>query len=99
MWTRFLAGSVVIVATVAAATAVSGLLGFYDIAKGLGGIPLATSLLADTSPSGPKTVLILGSDKRPQEEDYGRSDTPSLLRLTSSGTSLISRPRDPQSDV
>ena len=99
MWTRFLAGSVVIVATVAAATAVSGLLGFYDIAKGLGGIPLANNLLADTSPSGPQTILILGSDKRPHEGDYGRSDTTILLRLTSSGISFMSIPRDLQVDI
>jgi polyisoprenyl-teichoic acid--peptidoglycan teichoic acid transferase len=99
MWARFLAGSVVIVATVAAATAVSGLLGLYDIAKGLGGIPIAQNLLADTNPSGPQTILILGSDKRPGETGHGLSDTTILLRLTSSGISFMSIPRDLQVDI
>jgi polyisoprenyl-teichoic acid--peptidoglycan teichoic acid transferase len=94
IWARFLAGSVVIVATVAAATAVSGLLGFYDIAKSLGGIPLPDNLLADANPSGPQTILIVGSDQRSHEGDYGRSDTTILLRLAPDQISFMSIPRD-----
>jgi polyisoprenyl-teichoic acid--peptidoglycan teichoic acid transferase len=99
VWARFLTGSVVIVATVAAATAVSGLLGFYNIAKSLGGIPIANNLLADADPSGPQTILIIGSDKRPHEGDYGRSDTTILLHIASDGISFMSIPRDLKVDI
>src|SRR5205085_222120 len=94
VWWRFLAASVVIIVAAATATAVSGLVAGYDLAAGLGGIRGVQHLLQGTSPSGPQTVLVLGSDKRPGETDHGRSDTTILLRVTSSGIRMLSIPRD-----
>ena len=94
VWARFLVGSVVIVIAIATATAVSSIVLASDFAAGLGGLPRVQHLLADTSPAGPQTILILGSDKRPNETDKGRSDTTILLRVTPSQINLLSLPRD-----
>ena len=93
VWARFLAGSVLIVISIATATAVSGVVFASNIAAGLGGLPRVQHLLADTS-AGKQTILILGSDKRPDEGDHGRSDTTILLRVTSGAINLLSIPRD-----
>ena len=94
VWARFVVGSLLIVISIATATAVSGVVFANDIAAGLGGLPRVQHLLQDTSAAGPQTILILGSDKRPKEGDHGRSDTTILLRVTPSAINLLSLPRD-----
>jgi LCP family protein required for cell wall assembly len=95
LWLRFLTASMVIVTSMATATAVSVLLFASDIAEGLGGIPGITQQLAETDGGDPQTILILGSDKRPTD-DTGRSDTAILLRVDPDreAISLLSVPRD-----
>jgi LCP family protein required for cell wall assembly len=95
LWLRFLTASMVIVTSMATATAVSVLLFASDIAEGLGGIPGITQQLAETDGGDPQTILILGSDKRP-EDTTGRSDTAILLRVDPDreAISLLSIPRD-----
>jgi LCP family protein required for cell wall assembly len=95
LWLRFLTASMVIVTSMATATAVSVLLFASDIAEGLGGIPGITQQLAETDGGDPQTILILGSDKRPTD-DTGRSDTAILLRVDpdNEAISLLSIPRD-----
>jgi polyisoprenyl-teichoic acid--peptidoglycan teichoic acid transferase len=94
LWARYVVGSLLIVISIATATAVSGVVFANDIAAGLGGLPRVQHLLQDTSAAGPQTILILGSDKRPKEGDHGRSDTTILLRVTPSAINLLSLPRD-----
>jgi polyisoprenyl-teichoic acid--peptidoglycan teichoic acid transferase len=95
LWARFLAASLVIMTSMATATAVTLLLYATDIAEGLGGIPGVTKQLAETDGGEPQTILILGSDKRPTD-DTGRSDTAILLRVDPGrpAISLLSIPRD-----
>jgi LCP family protein required for cell wall assembly len=95
LWARFLAASLVIVTSMATATAVTALIFATDIAEGLGGIPGVTKQLTETDGGDPQTILILGSDKRP-EDDTGRSDTAILLRVDPDqhAISLLSIPRD-----
>jgi polyisoprenyl-teichoic acid--peptidoglycan teichoic acid transferase len=99
VWARYVVGSLLIVISIATATAVSGVVFANDIAAGLGGLPRVQHLLQDTSAAGPQTILILGSDKRPQEGDHGRSDTTILLRVTPSAINLLSLPRDLQVNI
>ena len=85
LWARFLAASLLIVVSMAAATSISLLVYLTDIAKGLGDndklAPLR-SQLADAEGGAPQTILILGSDKRlGTRGDPGRSDTTILLRV------------------
>jgi LCP family protein required for cell wall assembly len=96
LWPRFLAASFVIIISFATATAASFLLYLTDIAKGLGGLPGVERQLARVDGGEPQTVLILGSDIRPDIEDKGRSDTTMLLRLDPDRQvlSLLSIPRD-----
>jgi polyisoprenyl-teichoic acid--peptidoglycan teichoic acid transferase len=96
LWPRFLAASFVIVISIAAATSTSLLLYLSDIAEGLGGIPGVEGPLADVEGGEPQSILILGSDIRPDIEDVGRSDTTMLLRLDADTDvlSLWSLPRD-----
>jgi polyisoprenyl-teichoic acid--peptidoglycan teichoic acid transferase len=95
LWARFLAASLVIMTSMATATAVTLLLYATDIAEGLGGIPGVTKQLTETDGGDPQTILILGSDKRPTD-DTGRSDTAILLRVDPDqhAISLLSIPRD-----
>jgi polyisoprenyl-teichoic acid--peptidoglycan teichoic acid transferase len=97
LWIRFLAASVVIVVSMASATAVSLLVVLTDIAKGLGGLGEGvTSQLATVEGGAPRTILILGSDKRTDEGGKGRSDTTILMRLDADRDliTLLSIPRD-----
>jgi polyisoprenyl-teichoic acid--peptidoglycan teichoic acid transferase len=96
LWPRFLAASFVIVISFATATAASLLLYLTDIAEGLGGIPGVEDQLEEVDGGEPQTVLILGSDIRPDIEEKGRSDTTMLLRLDPDKEllSLLSLPRD-----
>ena len=95
LWLRFLTASMVIVTSMATATAVSGLVLLTDVAEGLGGIVGVSEQLESVEGGDPQTILVLGSDKRP-EEDTGRSDTAILLRVDpdNDAINLLSIPRD-----
>jgi LCP family protein required for cell wall assembly len=99
-WWRFLLGSFLIVAAVAAATSVSGILFFNDFADALSHndrFRKLERLLANVDGGAPENILIIGSDKRADEPaDPGRSDTAMLLRLDPdrNAIALMSIPRD-----
>lgn len=94
LWLRFLVGSILIVVSMATATAVSGLVLASKLADGLRGLSGVQNQLTAADPSNPQTILILGSDRRPGETDRGRSDTTILLRVSSGHINLLSIPRD-----
>ena len=102
LWARFLAASLLIVFSVAAATSISILVYLTDIAKGLSDNNAFASLrdqLAHADGGAPQTILIIGSDKRLGPEgagDPGRSDTTILLRVDpdKDRIALLSIPRD-----
>ena len=85
LWARFLAASLVIVVSMAAATSISLLVYLTDIAEGLSDNDKLASLreqLTEVDGGDPQTILILGSDKRLDTRgDPGRSDTTILLRV------------------
>jgi LCP family protein required for cell wall assembly len=93
---RFMAASLVVIIAMATATSVSILLYFTKIAKGLGGLENLQDQLVKVEPGKPQTILIMGSDRRPELEDTGRSDTTMLLRLDpdNEAIALLSLPRD-----
>ncbi len=102
IWARFLAASLVIVVSMAAATSISILVYFTDIAAGLrdnGQYENLKKQLSEVEGGDPQTILILGSDKRLGEAtkgDPGRSDTTILLRVNpdTNQINLLSIPRD-----
>ncbi len=98
LWLRFLSGSVLIVASVAAAVAIAGLLFLSDVAAKLQPIPGIQEQLTEVESDDPQTILIIGSDRRTGEAvDTGaRSDTTMLLRVDPDDKvlSLFSLPRD-----
>jgi polyisoprenyl-teichoic acid--peptidoglycan teichoic acid transferase len=100
LWARFLAASLVIVVSMAAATAISLLVYLTDIAEGLSDNDRLASLreqLTEVDGGDPQTILILGSDKRLDTRgDPGRSDTTILLRVDpeQDAIALLSIPRD-----
>jgi LCP family protein required for cell wall assembly len=101
IWLRFITASLVIVASIAAATSASLILYLSDIADALKKNEIKqdlTGVLTDVPSSGAQTILILGSDKRNQEISgkYGLSDTTMLLRLDPDrdAIALLSLPRD-----
>jgi polyisoprenyl-teichoic acid--peptidoglycan teichoic acid transferase len=96
IWARFLTASLVIVISMATATSVSILLYLSDIAKGLGGIPDVQDQLEAVEGGDPQNILVLGSDRRPDLEEAGRSDTTMLLRIDpdNDAIALLSLPRD-----
>jgi polyisoprenyl-teichoic acid--peptidoglycan teichoic acid transferase len=96
MWSRFVAGSLLILVSMATATAVSLLVYLTDLAKGLGGLGAPVqSQLAVPDPGKPQTILILGSDRRPKGQAIGaRSDTTILLRVAADQITVLSIPRD-----
>jgi polyisoprenyl-teichoic acid--peptidoglycan teichoic acid transferase len=86
----------VIVAATATATALAGLIFFERLADRIEPIPeIARSEVPHPEPGGPRTLLLLGSDRRPGIPDE-RSDTTMLLRLDPAREviSLLSLPRD-----
>lgn len=101
-WWRFLLASVLIVAVSAATTAAASLLYLDSIANAIR--PENDKLqkrlnkfLADAGSGGAQTFLVIGSDKRAnEEEDPGRSDTTMLVRLDPDKglISMMSIPRD-----
>lgn len=100
LWARFLAASLVIVISMAAATSISLLVYLTDIAEGLSDNDALASLrdqLTEVDGGAPQTILILGSDKRLNTRgDPGRSDTTILLRVDpdQEAIALLSIPRD-----
>jgi LCP family protein required for cell wall assembly len=103
LWLRFLSGSVLIVASIAASVAVVGLLFVQDIAAQLQPIPGIGEQLTNVESDEPQTILIIGSDRRAGDDpDAGaRSDTTMLLRVDPEKEvlSLFSLPRDLKVDV
>jgi polyisoprenyl-teichoic acid--peptidoglycan teichoic acid transferase len=102
LWARFLAASLVIVVSMAAATSIALLNELTDFAKGLGDNDALASLrdqLEEVDGGAPQTILIIGSDKRLDAQgDPGRSDTTILLRVDpdKDAIALLSIPRDLQ---
>ena len=101
-WWRFLLASLLIVAISAATTATASLLYLDSIANAIrpGNDKLQKKLkkfLVDAGEGGAQTFLVIGSDKRAnEEEDPGRSDTTMLVRLDPDKglISMMSIPRD-----
>lgn len=95
VWARFMAASFLIIASMAAATAVSLLVYLTDIAEGLGGLPGIVDQL-DQVDEDAQNFLILGSDVRPGQTSKGLSDTTMLLRVDPPNNliSQLSIPRD-----
>lgn len=101
-WWRFVLAAVLIIAVSAATTATASLLYVDSIANAIR--PQNDRLqerlnkfLADAGDGGAQTFLVIGSDKRANEdEDPGRSDTTMLVRLDpdKSLISMMSIPRD-----
>ncbi|MGH2957669.1 MAG: LCP family protein [Solirubrobacterales bacterium] len=105
LWLRFTTASLLIVASVATATAASLILYLGDIAQALkdptGVLQGANKFLTNVEGGAPQTILILGSDKDPELKDElkgfrGLSDTTMLLRLDPDreAIALFSLPRD-----
>jgi LCP family protein required for cell wall assembly len=96
LWARFVAASLLIVASMATATAVSLLVYLTDFADALNPIKGLGNKLFQVQGGKPETILILGSDKRYGETDKGRSDTTILLRIDpeQEAIRLMSIPRD-----
>ena len=101
VWLRFMTASVVIVASIAAATSASLILYLGDIASALKSNSIGEKVKNELDPipdSGAQTIMILGSDKRNQEisGQFGLSDTTMLLRLDPdrNAIALLSLPRD-----
>lgn len=103
LWLRFMAGSVLIVTSMAAAVTVAGLLLLDDLVEDLRPIPGVQAQLAAVESDEPQTILIIGSDKRASDpEGVGaRSDTAMLLRVDPEDQvlSLFSLPRDLKVDI
>lgn len=104
MLKRFVLAAVAIVLLSTTTTAVAALMEVKDDANllGLGEAlrPEAREALDDVPDSGPKTIMVLGSDLRAQDgrNARSRSDTVMLIRLDpdKGATSVMSLPRDLQ---
>jgi polyisoprenyl-teichoic acid--peptidoglycan teichoic acid transferase len=102
IWKRLVLGAVLIVFAAASATAVAA---FHEIDKVVDALELGPELklggeLAETDPGKPQTLMLLGSDRRPKNNQEGaagaRSDTIMLIRLDpeKEAIALMSLPRD-----
>jgi LCP family protein required for cell wall assembly len=106
-WWRFSLASLIIVAVAAAATSSAILLYIDSIAHALGHNEhvhkeTEEELELEVNGGEPETILILGSDKRPEDgEEDGRSDTTILLRLDPEQglISVMSIPRDLKTEI
>ena len=107
-WWRFSLASLIIVAVCAAATSSAVLLYINSIAEAIGTkenkhlSKEVEDVVKKVHGGEPQTILILGSDKRPEfEEEFGRSDTTILLRLDAGKglISVMSIPRDLKVDI
>ncbi|HYP48425.1 MAG TPA: LCP family protein [Thermoleophilaceae bacterium] len=105
LWKRLLLGAVVVILASAGATAVAA---FREVDRVVSALKQQPELklgkqLAQTDPGDPQTLMILGSDRRPQINTEGalpgaRSDTIILMRLDpdKKAIALMSLPRDLQ---
>ena len=104
LWRRFLIGAALVIFAAGSATAVAA---FREVDKVVEALDNSKDLklgeaLAETDPGEPQTILLLGSDKRPDDATDGgagtgaRSDTIILVRLDpdEQATALMSLPRD-----
>jgi len=103
LWKRLLLGAFLVVFAAASATAVAA---FREIDKVVDALDDSKDLelvgLAESDPGEPQTILLLGSDKRPDDATDGgagtgaRSDTIILVRLDpgKNATAMMSLPRD-----
>jgi polyisoprenyl-teichoic acid--peptidoglycan teichoic acid transferase len=103
LWKRLLLGAALCIFAAAGATAVAG---FHEIDKVVDALELGPELklgkaaLAETDAGEPQTLMILGSDRRPEDNVEGaagaRSDTIMLVRLDDDedATAIMSLPRD-----
>ncbi len=102
LWKRLLLGCALIVFATAGATSVAA---FREVDKLVNALKENESLeldgVAETRPGAPQTIMLLGSDRRPDNATDGgagtgaRSDTIILVRLDPDrGTALMSLPRD-----
>jgi LCP family protein required for cell wall assembly len=107
-WWRFSLASLIIVAVTAAATSSAILLYINSIAEAIGTkenkhlSKEVEDVIKQVHGGEPETILILGSDKRPEfGEEFGRSDTTILLRLDAEQNliSVMSIPRDLQVEI
>jgi LCP family protein required for cell wall assembly len=107
-WWRFSLATVIIVAVTAAATSSAILLYINSIAEAIGtpkneeAFEEVQGVIEEVHGGEPETILIFGSDSRPEfGEKYGRSDTTILLRLDSEQNliSVMSIPRDLKTEI
>jgi LCP family protein required for cell wall assembly len=103
LWKRLLLGAFLCIFAAAGATAVAA---FHEVDKVVDALELGPELklgegnLAETDPGKPQTIMILGSDRRPRNNQEGaagaRSDTIMLVRLDADkeATAILSLPRD-----
>jgi polyisoprenyl-teichoic acid--peptidoglycan teichoic acid transferase len=94
MWSRFVAGSLLIIVAMATATSVSLFFFLRDVLADFHGVPGVANELAVANPGQPQTILILGSDERPTSGGIAHSDTTILLRIASGQITVLSIPRD-----
>jgi LCP family protein required for cell wall assembly len=107
-WWRFSLATIIIVAVTAAATSSAILLYINSIAEAIGtpknkqAFEEVQSVIQEVHGGEPETILIFGSDSRPEfGEKYGRSDTTILLRLDAEQNliSVMSIPRDLKTEI
>jgi len=105
-WWRFVLAGFLIIAVSAATTATAVLVYLDDVASAIEeNDPVQKKLdrfLADAGDGGAQTFLVIGSDKRAnEEEDPGRSDTTMLVRLDPDKglISMMSIPRDLKAEI
>jgi LCP family protein required for cell wall assembly len=107
-WWRFSLASLIIVAVCAAATSSAVLLYINSIAEAIGTkenkhvSKEVEEVVEHVHGGAPETILVVGSDKRPEfGEEFGRSDTTILLRLDSEKhlISVMSIPRDLKTEI
>jgi LCP family protein required for cell wall assembly len=99
LW-RFFLASVLVIASVAATTAVAGLLQVRQLIQDIGGNPgeiITKAPVTIANPGDPQTILVIGSDHRAGEPfTTANTDTMMLVRLNpnSQTINVMSIPRD-----
>ena len=95
IWARFAVGSLLIIVAMATATSLSLFFFLNGVLHGFHGVAGVENELAVANPGSPQTILVLGSDKRPEDKAIGaRSDTTILVRIASDQITVLSIPRD-----
>ena len=98
LW-RFTLASVLMIVSVAGATAVAGLLQVQNIVDALKlSKGFSVAALSLPAPGQPQTILAIGSDRRANANTFGNTDTMMLVRLDASSSTInvLSVPRDLQ---